>query len=236
MLTQFPEATVPPQKVLESLLPVSRLVLTIVSFPGLWPYSYAECDVGTFPNQTRQDNTPAAALTGNANGDGPISYLPGQRLSACTCPGSDHPGPTYSTARSAPEIDILEAQINTDFRRGQVSQSMQTAPFDYAYDFPIGGTATQIYDTSKTVMNTYKGGIWQEALSALTFLPDASYERTQGQFSTYGFEYLPSRGNDGYITWVVDGQKAWTMTNAALAANAKVEIGPRLIPEEPMVR
>jgi hypothetical protein len=26
------------------------------------------------------------------------------------------------------------------------------------------------------------------------------------------------------------------MTNAALAANAKVEIGPRLIPEEPMVR
>jgi len=65
-------------------------------------------------------------------------------------------------------------------------------------------------------------------------LPDASYQGTQGQFSTYGFEYWPSRGNDGYITWVVDGQKAWTMTNAALAANPKVEIGPRLIPEEPM--
>jgi hypothetical protein len=113
---------------------------------------------------------------------------------------------------------------------------MQTAPFDYRYEFPTGGTATQIYDSSKTLMNTYKGGVWQEALSALTFLPAASYQGTQGQFSTYGFEYWPSRDNDGYITWVVDGEKSWTITNAALAANAKVEIGPRLIPEEPMVR
>ena len=74
---------------------------------------------------------------------------------------------------------------------------MQTVPFDYAYDFPNGGTATQIYDTGKTAINKYKGGIWREALSALTFLPDGSYERTQGQFSTYSFEYWPSRGNDG---------------------------------------
>lgn len=112
---------------------------------------------------------------------------------------------------------------------------MQIAPFDYAYDFPIGGTATQIFDTEKTVMNTYKGGIWQQALSGLTLLPDASYQDTQGQFSTYGFEYWPSRGGDGFITWFVDGERAWRMTNDALAANARVEIGPRLIPEEPMV-
>ncbi len=191
-------------------------------------------DVGTFPNQTRQDNTPAAALTGNSGG--PISYLPGQRLSACTCPGSDHPGPRNSAARSAPEIDVLEAQINTDLRRGEVSQSMQVAPFDYGYDFPLGGTATQIYDTGKTTMNTYKGGVWQQALSALTALPSGSYQGSQGQFSKYGFEYWPSRGSDGYITWAVDGERAWTITTAALAANAQVEIGPRLIPEEPMVR
>jgi hypothetical protein len=85
-------------------------------------------------------------------------------------------------------------------------------------------------------MNTYKGGVWQQALSALTFLPSASYQGTQGQFSTYGFEYWPSRGSDGYITWTVDGERSWTMTTAALAANPRVEIGPRLIPEEPMVR
>jgi len=130
----------------------------------------------------------------------------------------------------------LEAQINTNVRLGEVSQSMQVAPFDYAYDFPLGGTATQIYDSGKTTMNTYKGGVWQQALSALTLLPSASYQGTQGQFSTYGFEYLPSRGSDGYITWTVDGERSWMMTNAALAANARVEIGPRLIPEEPMVR
>ena len=113
---------------------------------------------------------------------------------------------------------------------------MQVAPFDDAYDFPLVSPATQIYDTGKTVMNTYKGGIWQQALSALTALSPASYQGTQGLFSTYGFEYWPSRGSDGYITWAVDGQRAWTLTNAALAANPRVEIGPRLIPEEPMVR
>lgn len=113
---------------------------------------------------------------------------------------------------------------------------MQTAPFDYAYNFPTGGTATQVYDATKTHMNTYKGGIWQQALSALTFLPSASYQGTQGQFSIYGFEYWPSRDKDGFITWTVDGEKSWTMTTAALAANPRVEIGPRLIPEEPMVR
>lgn len=113
---------------------------------------------------------------------------------------------------------------------------MQVAPFDYNYDFPIGGTATQIYDTGKTTMNTYKGGVFQQALSALTVLPAQSYQGTQGQFSTYGFEYWPSRGSDGYITWAVDGVRAWTVENGALAANTRVEIGPRLIPEEPMVR
>src|ERR1700689_3369567 len=58
--------------------------------------------------------------------------LPGQRLSACTCPGESHPGPVYSNGsfvgRSSPEIDLLEALI--DGNRGQVSQSAQWAPFN----------------------------------------------------------------------------------------------------------
>lgn len=34
--------------------------------------------------------------------------LPGQRLSACTCKGEDHPGPDVSVGRGSPEIDIIE--------------------------------------------------------------------------------------------------------------------------------
>ena len=60
------------------------------------------------------------------------SMLPGQRLSACTCPGESHPGPQAAdgsfVGRSAPEIDLFEALI--DGKRGQVSQSAQWAPFN----------------------------------------------------------------------------------------------------------
>jgi len=37
-----------------------------------------------------------------------LSYLPGQKLSSCTCKGEDHPGPNVGVGRGAPEIDILE--------------------------------------------------------------------------------------------------------------------------------
>ena len=43
----------------------------------------------TWPNETSLD----AALRTGADGD-VLSFLPGQRLSACTCPGEDIPGPT----------------------------------------------------------------------------------------------------------------------------------------------
>ena len=61
------------------------------STEGLWPYSYDSCDVGTLPNQTylaSQGGGPLAAeTTGRYVEDfGPyLSYLPGQRLSRCTC-------------------------------------------------------------------------------------------------------------------------------------------------------
>jgi hypothetical protein len=48
--------------------------------------------------------------------NGSLSYLTGQRLSACTCPDDpSHPGPKKAngdwTGRSAPEIDLIEAQV-----------------------------------------------------------------------------------------------------------------------------
>jgi beta-glucanase (GH16 family) len=129
---------------------------------GLWPYTYDECDVGTFPNQTLKDGSgPAAALHSNASRSKynyELSWLSGQRLSACTCPGEDHPGPTTSKGRGAPEIDIIEAEKNKRTNIGQVaSQSAQFAPFTHDY---LYGNATddefKIFNTSSTVPNTYR--------------------------------------------------------------------------------
>ena len=81
-----------------------------------WPYTYDACDVGTVANQTLNDQPVAATLLDNdmSNG-GALSYLPGQRLSRCTCPGESHPGPVHENGeyvgRSAPEIDMFEAQV-----------------------------------------------------------------------------------------------------------------------------
>ena len=80
-----------------------------------WPYSYDTCDVGTAPNQTVNGRPVAATVGGDPDFGGALSYLPGQRLSRCTCPGENHPGPTHSdgtfVGRSAPEIDVFEAQV-----------------------------------------------------------------------------------------------------------------------------
>lgn len=114
------------------------------SLDGMWPYTYDTCDIGTLPNQIL-DGLPAAATI---DGKTPLSYLPGQRLSRCTCDGEIHPGPKHSdgtfVGRGAPEIDILEGQVcpptqslvidrsrypqNTGRPiRGQVSQTAQWA-------------------------------------------------------------------------------------------------------------
>jgi hypothetical protein len=49
-----------------------------------------------------------------------LSYLPGQRLSACTCVNdTSHPGPKRTDGtfmgRGAPEIDMLEAVVRRLF-------------------------------------------------------------------------------------------------------------------------
>lgn len=203
---------------------------------GTWPYSYDSCDLGTLPNQTNVAGTgPTAALTGGANG-GPLSYLPGQKFSACTCSGEDHPGPTVSTGRSAPEIDILEAQINIAQAVGDVSQSLQTAPFDYEYQWTNTSTNYEIYDTTTTTFNTYLGGLYQQAVSALTVTQNSNYQETGGNFGVYGFEYTgnPDDRDNGYITWVSSGVPTWTVKAAGTGANTDSQISARPIPEEPM--
>ena len=80
-----------------------------------WPYTYDSCDVGTVANQTFNGLPVAATINGDTSNGGVLSYLPGQRLSRCTCSGESHPGPMHSdgtyVGRAAPEIDIFEAQV-----------------------------------------------------------------------------------------------------------------------------
>ncbi|EJC97937.1 glycoside hydrolase family 16 protein [Fomitiporia mediterranea MF3/22] len=192
---------------------------------GMWPYTYAACDLGTFPNQTDANGNPTAV-------DG-LSFLPGQRASACTCDGSDHPGPDVGTGRGVPEIDIFEAQIDTSLRKGQVSQSSQVAPYNADYHFDRDPSVTTIYDSSQTMFNTYNGSVFQQATSALTYTDSANYGGNG--FATYGFEWWSNEDNrnEGYVQWESTGTPAWKMTAASVGPDSVSQVSQRLISEEP---
>lgn len=203
-------------------------------------YTYNSCDVGILPNQTWVNGTgPDAALTSGSNG-GQLSELPGMRTPSCTCEGEDHPGPDVTVGRSAPEIDIIEAQIIISENRGEVSQSFQTAPFDDFYQWDNTSTSNyKQYDTDLTYWNTYLGGSYQQSVSSLTRVPrDIYYNQPGGggEFAMFGMEYdsAPGHVEDGYVTWYSDNKTSWTMYADALAANERVGLGRRLIPQEPM--
>jgi hypothetical protein len=105
----------------------------VLSFSLLqWPYTYDSCDIGTVANQSLNGLPVAATLGGDSYFDGALSYLPGQKLSRCTCADDlSHPGPKHSdgtwVGRGAPEIDVFEAQVMGDPLGGLVSQSAQWA-------------------------------------------------------------------------------------------------------------
>ncbi|KAF2131119.1 glycoside hydrolase family 16 protein [Dothidotthia symphoricarpi CBS 119687] len=187
----------------------------LASTDGLWPYSYHdECDVGITPNQSSYDG---------------LSFLPGMKLPSCTCKGEDHPNSGKS--RSAPEIDALEGSVQylgpgETNAVGVVSQSFQAAPFDVWYmpDYDY----TEVYDNQITMLNSYKGGPYQQANSALTTLNNDWYDGNQYQL--YAFEY--KTGSEGFITWYVGEEKTWTMKAESTRANGN--IGTRVIPEEPL--
>jgi hypothetical protein len=80
-------------------------------------------------------------------------------IGACTCPGSDHPGPIVSQGCLTPEINTFEAERDKGNLTCQVaSQSAQFAPFihDYVY---LNDTTDEwnIFDTSMTVPDTSHG-------------------------------------------------------------------------------
>ncbi|KAH7351064.1 glycoside hydrolase family 16 protein [Rhexocercosporidium sp. MPI-PUGE-AT-0058] len=183
---------------------------------GMWPYSYEDkCDAGITANQSSPDG---------------ISLLPGMRLPACTCKNQDHPNPGIS--RSSPEIDAIEASSGFmgpgqyDGATGTASQSLQIAPFDIFYqpDYDY----MEIYDHSVTGMNVYRGGPYQEALSAVTWLNNEWYDGKA--YQTYGFEYTP--GAKGDVSWFVGNDYTYKIDSRSLRPNGN--IGQRTVPEEPM--
>ncbi|TRM69919.1 glycoside hydrolase family 16 protein [Schizophyllum amplum] len=209
---------------------------------GMWPYTYDSCDVGTLPNQTTPDGLPiAATVNGDEAADGALSYLPGQKLSRCTCLGEEHPGPVHAdgtyVGRAAPEIDMFEAQVlqaATGVTQHEVSQSLQLAPFNEEYTWFNTSETLSIPNATMSALNGYKGGRYQQAASVVSHTNADCYEFDGSAcFSLYGFEYKPGF-DDAYVTWINDGQLAWTITAGGLARDPGVEIGPRPIPVEPM--
>ncbi|KAI0920890.1 hypothetical protein AcW2_006028 [Taiwanofungus camphoratus] len=204
---------------------------------GMWPYTYDACDVGTAPNQTLNGQPVAATENGDAGHDGVLSYLPGQKLSRCTCPGERHPGPKHSdgtfVGRAAPEIDMFEAQITGTPLTAQVSQSAQWAPFNHAYIWLNTSANEQIADASISVQNTYTGGVEQQATSVVTDTDPDCYEYEAGCYSIYGFQYQPGF-DDAYITWISNNKVSWTLNVAGMVADPIVEISSRPVSQEPM--
>lgn len=86
----------------------------------------------------------------------------------------------------------------------------------------------EIYDPSLTLLNSYQGGVYQQALSGLTYLNNDWYDGKA--YQTYNFEYIP--GDKGKITWAVGEVTSWALDARALGANGN--IGQRPIPTEPM--
>ncbi|KAF8976990.1 beta-glucan synthesis-associated [Cyathus striatus] len=196
------------------------------SIKGLWPGFWTMGNLGRAGYGATNDGTwPYTAVT---NGDAAhfdmLSYLPGQRLSACTCAGESHPGPIRSdgsyVGRSAPEIDVIEATVENNV--GKVSLSAQWAPFNAEYKFLNNSDTVIFYDEEVTHLNSYAGGAYQQTTSGLAITNQSCYELSGGCFSTYGFEF-----DDAYITWISSGVKAWTIFGAGMGKDAATEISAR---------
>ncbi|KAJ7770455.1 glycoside hydrolase family 16 protein [Mycena metata] len=221
------------------------------SLDGMWPYTYDACDVGTVPNQTL-NNLPEIAMTSGSKDapyHGELSYLPGQRLSRCTCPGESHPGPAHSdgtyVGRSAPEIDVFEAQVRKLIHpgwfpnlvaqiqdgAGTVSQSAQWAPFNAGYIWLNTSDNFAVADPDISALNIYVGGVTQQASSVVTQTNQKCYELLDNCYSVYGIE---ARFNDAYIQWISDNKPSWTIHAAGLGADPQTKISARPVPQEPM--
>ncbi|TIB80952.1 glycoside hydrolase family 16 protein [Wallemia mellicola] len=206
------------------------------SLDGMWPYSYDSCDVGTLKNQSLGVYPPESRTNGDWAYDYSVSYLPGQRLSRCTCDDQDHPGPKHEDGtlkgRSAPEIDILEAQVDQSTRMGHLSMSGQFAPFNSFYLYDNTSDLAVLTHPETDEVNGYHGSVFQQSVSGVIRTNQECYQFESGCYDEYGFEYHP--GADGDIKWSVSDEVRWSVKAGAIGPDPITEIGQRTIPEEPM--
>lgn len=73
----------------------------------------------------------------------------------------------------------------------------------------------------------------EQATSVVTEIDQNCYTNETGCFSIHGFEYKPGF-DDAYITWIANSKVSWTLKQAGMAADTRVEISERPIPQEPM--
>ena len=86
----------------------------------------------------------------------------------------------------------------------------------------------EIYDDGITLLNSYQGGPFQQALSGLTNLNNEWYDGKA--YQKYNFQYTP--GAQGNIMWSVGDVPVWKLDARAIGPNGNV--GQRVIPVEPM--
>jgi len=80
----------------------------------------------------------------------------------------------------------------------------------------------------------YKGGQYQQAISALSDISSSGYNG-QG-YETYAYEWWsdPSDRSNGYVQWYSEGKETWRATAATLEGDTTTGISSRIVPEEPM--
>jgi hypothetical protein len=88
-----------------------------------------------------------------------------------------------------------------------------------------------VYNSTSTYKNNYKGAQFQQAISVKTKIPPRYYEGRD--YLVYAFDYEP--GANGTAHWYVGGEKKWSLDARAVASNAAVNAGQRILTEEPMV-
>lgn len=109
------------------------------------------------------------------------------KITDCFTELYSHPGPSNNVGRSAPELDVFEALVNTGSFYGEISQSgssyaightlgslplfwytaLQMAPFDMDYTWPNASGTYTVGHRWDTELNEYKGGIFQQVSLSL---------------------------------------------------------------------
>lgn len=119
----------------------------------------------------------------------------------------------------------------------------------------------EINDPSITILNSYWGSTYQQAVSYLTDVETQYYADNSPEYGVFGFEYRGNpatraslcaflrppgeiliiltpfgrvTGDDNYITWVANGKPSWTMHAESIGPDPVSDVGQRLVSEEPM--